>query len=68
MITSIAILGAVVGSLFSGVMSDNIGRKKVIIITNIFFFIGSVIMGYSRDEFEIVIGRLLAGVGIGMAS
>jgi len=68
MITSIAILGAVVGSLFSGVMSDNIGRKKVIIITNIFFFIGSVIMGYSRDEFEIVVGRLLAGVGIGMAS
>ena len=61
-------MGAVIGSLFSGIMSDNYGRKPVIIITDLLFILGSIFMGYSENVAEIMVGRFTVGIAIGMAS
>ena len=46
-IVSIALVGAAIGALFSGIISDAIGRKRVILIADLLFAIGSVVMGYA---------------------
>jgi MFS family permease len=37
---SIAILGAVIGSFMGGIMTDNIGRKKTILLSDLLFILG----------------------------
>ena len=43
-IVSIAMIGAAIGALFSGSISDRIGRKKVIIFSDVLFTVGSFLM------------------------
>lgn len=68
LIVSIALIGAAVGALFSGNISDRIGRKKVIIFADILFTIGSVVMAFAPTIAVLMIGRLIIGFGVGIAS
>ena len=65
---SIALMGAAFGALFSGSISDKIGRKKVIIIADILFTIGAAVMALAPTVQVLMIGRLIIGVGVGAAS
>jgi MFS transporter, SP family, arabinose:H+ symporter len=65
---SSAIWGCVVGALFAGYLSDKIGRKKVLIITAILFFISSIGAALPSDLTQFVLARFIGGVGIGAAS
>lgn len=49
MIVSIALIGALVGSLVSGVLSDKYGRKLAIFTSDIFFISGSLIMYFCNS-------------------
>ena len=60
--TSFAILGAVLGSIFIGPVSDRIGRKKPVIIADIFFTIGAVFMYFSPNFGVLLLGRIIVGV------
>ncbi|XP_059283013.1 probable polyol transporter 6 [Lycium ferocissimum] len=60
-------LCALVGSLCAGRTSDNIGRRNTIIIASLIFFIGSVLMGYGPNYPTLLVGRCVAGVGVGFA-
>lgn len=60
-------LCALVGSLAAGKTSDKIGRRNTIIIASIIFLIGSVLMGYGPTYITLLIGRCVAGVGVGFA-
>jgi MFS transporter, SP family, arabinose:H+ symporter len=65
---SSAIWGCVFGALVAGYLSDRIGRKKVLIITAILFFVSSIGAAVPIDLTQFVIARFIGGLGIGAAS
>ena len=68
MIVSIAMIGAAIGALFSGSISDKLGRKPVIIVADILFTAGAVIMAFAPSIGVLMVGRLIIGFGVGVAS
>ncbi|MGM0531038.1 MAG: sugar porter family MFS transporter [Bacteroidota bacterium] len=67
-IVSITVLGAAVGALSSGRITDNLGRKKVLIITALIFAIGSVGLAAANSVAALIIWRGIIGIAIGVAS
>ena len=68
MIVSLALAGAAVGSLFSGTVSDYYGRKKLIMFADVMFTLGSLLMGYAPTITMLIIGRVIVGIGVGIAA
>ncbi|ESQ50598.1 hypothetical protein EUTSA_v10022657mg [Eutrema salsugineum] len=60
-------LCALVGSLTAGKTSDVIGRRYTIALSSMIFLVGSVLMGYGPNYAVLMIGRCIAGVGVGFA-
>ena len=54
--------------MFAGPLSDRIGRKPTIIISDILFTSGAAVMTGSWNIPVLMIGRLITGLGIGIAS
>jgi len=67
-VASCALIGCVVGAMFAGKLSDKIGRKKVLVISAILFAISSAGIAIPLDLNWFVFFRLIAGLGIGIAS
>ncbi len=68
MITSATTLGALVGGLASGVTSDYLGRKWVIALANVIFIVGALVQSVSKAVPTMISGRLVIGLGVGVAS
>ncbi|GAB2288824.1 Integrin alpha chain-like protein (Alpha-int1) [Dionaea muscipula] len=47
---------------------ESYGRKKATLIADVVFMVGSVFMVAAPDPYVLIIGRLLVGLGIGVAS
>lgn len=60
--------GAFVSSIFAGALSDKIGRKWVLVISDISYCIGTVIFGASYSVAQAAVGRLVLGFGVGLSS
>lgn len=56
---------SLLGSLAGGKTSDGIGRKRTIALASIVFQSGAAIMSLAPSFRVLMIGRLLAGIGIG---
>ncbi|CAN1260055.1 Inositol transporter 4 [Linum perenne] len=67
-IVSMAVAGAIVGAAVGGFISDSLGRKKSILGADFVFFAGAIVMAAAPAPWVIVVGRLLIGLGVGMAS
>ena len=65
---SSAIWGCVAGAMVAGYVSDRIGRKKVLVVTAILFFISSIAAAFANNLTQFILARLIGGVGIGAAS
>jgi MFS transporter, SP family, solute carrier family 2 (myo-inositol transporter), member 13 len=63
-----AVAGAIVGAAIGGWMNDKFGRKPSIIIADILFFTGALIMAFAPTPHIIISGRVFVGLGVGMAS
>ena len=61
-------VGAAFGAFFSGTISDWVGRKPVIIVADILFTGGALIMAYAPTITYLIIGRFTVGIGVGAAS
>ena len=46
-----------------GLMSDNLGRKKTLLVGLIIFILGSIVSALATDIYTLLIGRLLQGAG-----
>ncbi|KAL3691887.1 hypothetical protein R1sor_005538 [Riccia sorocarpa] len=67
-IVSTALAGAIVGSAAGGKMSDRFGRKPVIMFSDMIFVVGAAVMASAVNPELIIVGRVLVGLGIGIAS
>lgn len=65
---SSALAGCILGALFAGYLSDRFGRKKIMLLSAVFFFISAVWSGIPFGLFDFIIARILGGLGVGAAS
>jgi len=65
---SCALLGCLLGSLFSGAAADRVGRKKLLIASAVLFATSSVLTGWAGAFSGFVFWRITGGVAIGIAS
>jgi sugar porter (SP) family MFS transporter len=65
---SSALVGCIIGVALAGVMSDRLGRKKVLVLSAMMFFISAVGTALPRNLTEFIIYRILGGVAVGAAS
>ena len=63
-----ALLGCAIGAGAAGALSDRFGRKKVLILSAVMFFISAVGTAIPRTVASFIIYRILGGVGVGAAS
>lgn len=64
---SCIIWGSIFGNLFAGPLSDRWGRKPALLIAAFFFIISSVITALAGGIIVFIVGRILAGVAVGVA-
>ena len=67
-VTSWVTLGALMGSLAGGELGDRIGRKRTMLIAGALFTLGAVVQWLAPDVVVLVAGRLMVGVGVGVAA
>ncbi|CAM8981941.1 unnamed protein product [Rhodiola kirilowii] len=67
-IVSMAVAGSIIGAAIGGWMNDKFGRKLSILGADILFFIGAIVMAIAPAPWVIIVGRILVGFGVGMAS
>ena len=65
---SCALVGCLLGSLFTGGLSDRCGRKKLLIAAALLFMISSILTGWAATFDQFVLWRISGGIAIGMAS
>jgi len=65
---SSALLGCILGVSVAGVLSDKYGRKKLLILSALFFGVSAVGCAFTVGFTDLVIYRLIGGLGIGVAS
>ncbi len=65
---SSALVGCLIGSVISGMLSDRFGRKRLLLAAGLMFVVSAIGTGIA-DRFAIFVWyRLLGGIGIGLAS
>lgn len=67
-ITTAALVGAVLGAVSSGRITDIFGRRKVILVTSVIFALGSVLTGASPSPNFLAFSRIILGIAIGISS
>ncbi len=68
MVVSAVLLGALVGSGFSGRFSDWFGRRNVLLVTALIFIVGTLASRFSPNIAMLTLSRVVIGVAIGVAS
>ncbi|KAI1500359.1 putative sugar transporter [Biscogniauxia marginata] len=67
-VTSCFLLGAFFGAIAAFVAGDKLGRKRTITLGHVLSLVGATLQSLAWSMPQLVIGRVLNGVGIGMTS
>ncbi|XP_076956080.1 inositol transporter 1-like [Bidens hawaiensis] len=67
-IVSMALLGAMIGAAAGGWLNDVQGRKTATLVADVIFALGAFVMAAAPDPYFLIFGRLLVGLGVGIAS
>lgn len=65
---SSALVGCIAGVSIAGELSDRLGRKWALIASGLLFSISALGCAISASHTELIISRLLGGIGVGVAS
>ena len=68
LITAGVLVGAMIGAAFGGVLADRLGRRRSNMVAGVVFAAGAVFLGFVPDTDWLIAGRVLIGVGVGIAS
>lgn len=67
-ITAATSLGALLTGLFAGICADIVGRKPMMMFSNLMFIIGAILQTTTHKFWQMSAGRLLMGFGVGIGS
>ncbi|WP_165383953.1 sugar porter family MFS transporter [Natrinema altunense] len=67
-IVSGAMIGAIIGAALGGRLADRLGRRRLILVGAVVFFVGSLIMAIAPTVEILIVGRIVDGIGVGFAS
>jgi len=65
---SSCIVGCIIGAMSVGKPADVFGRKKLLSLSALLFFVSAIGSGYAPTFNQFVLYRLLGGIGMGIAS
>jgi sugar porter (SP) family MFS transporter len=60
--------GSLLGALSVTILADKLGRKRTVILSGIVWVIGAILQAASQNRGMLVVGRIIAGISIGIAS
>lgn len=67
-VVSAVLVGAILGAAVIGPLSDRFGRRKLLLLSSIIFFIGAMWSGFAPDFLHLVASRIVLGLAVGGAS
>lgn len=67
LVVAMSLIGATVITTCSGPISDWLGRRPMLIISSVLYFLGGLVMLWSPNVYVLCSARLLDGFGIGLA-
>ncbi|MDR1454045.1 MAG: MFS transporter, partial [Tannerella sp.] len=67
-ITTAGLIGAIIGALFCGRITDLLGRRKVILASAVIFGAGALWSGLAVSPAQLIAARLFLGIAIGVSS
>lgn len=67
-IVSMTTGGAIIGAAIGGWYNDRFGRRISILSADVVFFFGAIVMASAPFPALIIVGRIMVGLGVGMAS
>ncbi|KAL1366741.1 monosaccharide-sensing protein 2-like [Arachis ipaensis] len=67
LIVAMSLIGATLVTTCSGAVSDMLGRRPMLIISSLFYFLSSLVMLWSPNVYILLFARLIDGLGIGLA-
>ncbi|MFS0732483.1 sugar porter family MFS transporter [Microbacterium sp. 1P10UB] len=67
-VVAVALLGCAVGAIIAGGLSDRWGRLRVMFLGAIMFFVSSIGSGLTFSVGDLILWRVIGGLGIGIAS
>ena len=67
-VTGVVLVGAVLGAAGSGRLADHLGRRVLMIVTAAVFLVGVLVTAFAPGIVVLIVGRVVVGVGIGVAS
>ncbi|KAG0484139.1 hypothetical protein HPP92_012223 [Vanilla planifolia] len=67
LVVSGSLYGALAGSLMAFPTADFLGRRRELIIASGLYILGGLVTGYASNLSILIFGRLLYGIGIGLA-
>lgn len=65
---TIALIGCMIGAMVCGWLADKMGRKKLLIISSVIFFVSAFATGAIHTFPQFLVARFFGGIGIGVAS
>src|ERR1700691_2059685 len=68
LITSLLLVGAVVGALLAGRVADLIGRRLTVLITAAVFVVGVLLAAFTPTYPVLLVARVIIGLAVGSAS
>ena len=63
-----ALIGCMIGVSIAGLLSDRFGRKKVLILSAVFFLVSALGTAFPETIAQFIIFRIIGGIGVGAAS
>ena len=68
LVVSAVLIGALIGASMGGTLADRYGRRRMILVAAIIFGVGAIGTSVTPDVIILIIGRIIVGIAIGMAS
>lgn len=67
-IMSMALWGTVLGSLFGGIPTDKLGRKKTLFWIGVLYFVSAIGSALAPEAYSFSFFRFIGGIGVGASS
>jgi len=65
---SVVLIGCMFGAGFAGTISDQLGRKRFMLVSAVLFFVSAIGCAFPQNMLQFLIFRFVGGLGIGSAS